>query len=233
VLRQIRLLIFDLDYLVYDCAALKLRALRESLIPYADAIPHDVGLPDAADVEEGFRELGCRWTQSLQIGLDADRMAQLHSACCSHEERLADAGAGKLFSGVPELISYCHRSGAATVLGAEASREYLLAVSDRHGLDQLFDLAFCTEEFGSGREDEMLDEIMSRAQVHWSETLVLGTRPGSFRSARDLDLRTLGCGWGLQRREALEEADLQSRTLPDAYEAIRQADDLAARELGF
>lgn len=229
VLKQIRLLIFDLDYLLIDCVALRMRALRESLIPYADAIPQDVRLPDTVDVEEGFREFGSRWTQALQLGLDTDSMAQIQSSCRSHEERLLDAGAGRLFAGIPEFLTYCRGEGAATVIGAEAGRDYLLAASDACGLDNLFDLAFCTEEFGSGQADEMIDEIMSRIQVHPSEALALGTRPAYFQSAHNLDVLTVACGWGMQRQDAFEEADFHTRTLTDAYALIHQADEIAVR----
>jgi len=135
VLRHIRLLILDLDYLVFDCAALKVKALRESLISFADAIPHDVRLPDSVDVEEGFRDHGCRWTQALQIGLDEEILARLQSSYRLHEERLATAGAGCIYPGLQEFLVRGCQSGASAAVGAEASRDYLLAVSDRHGLD--------------------------------------------------------------------------------------------------
>ena len=44
--RQIQLLIFDLDYLIFDCAALRAKALRNSLVSFADEIPHDMRIPD-------------------------------------------------------------------------------------------------------------------------------------------------------------------------------------------
>jgi phosphoglycolate phosphatase-like HAD superfamily hydrolase len=231
ILRQIRLLILDLDYLVYDCAALKVRALRNSLVFLADAIPQDARLPDAVDAEEGFRDYGARWPSMLELGLDEESKSRLHSSYSCHEERLVMAGAGKIYQGLPELLSYYRQQGVAVAIGAEADRDYLLAVSDRHELDRFFDLVYCTEEFGMGRANEMIDEIMNRAEVNRSETLVLGTRPDFFQSARDLNLLTLGCGWGLQRPESIYQADLQAQALSQACSAIEQADDLAARAL--
>ena len=116
-------------------------------------------------------------------------------------------------------------------LGAEASRDYLLAVSDRHNMESLFDLAFCTEEFGAGCADEMIEEVMHRAEVNPSETLVLGTRPDFFQAARNHDVITIGCGWGLHRHEALAEADLQSLTLANILPSLEKADAMAARYL--
>ncbi|MBZ5498269.1 MAG: hypothetical protein LAP85_17855 [Acidobacteriia bacterium] len=231
MLRQIRLLVFDLDYLIYDCAQLKVRALRESLISLADAIPHDVRLPDAVDTEEGFRDYGFRWTKFLQIGLDDEHLEELQSPYRIHEERLVTAGAGRICPGLPELSSFWRRSGASAALGAEARRDYLLAVSDRHDLDGFFEMAFCTEEFCIGRSEEMIKEIMRRAEVNPSETLALGTRPDFFRAAHNLDVLTIGCGWGLQRHEGLGEADLQALTLPQVFPAIEKADALAAQYL--
>jgi phosphoglycolate phosphatase-like HAD superfamily hydrolase len=229
VLRQIRLLVFDLDYLIYDCAAIKVRALRESMISFADAIPHDVRLPDAADTEEGFRDYGCRWSQMLQIGLDEERLAELQSAYRVHEERLVTAGLGRIYPGLPELLLSFRRNGLLAAIGAEANRDYLLAVSDRHSLESVFEMAYCAEEFGAGGTDEMIDEIMNRAEVNRSETLALGTRPEFFRSAHNLEVLTIGCGWGLRRHEALDEADFQALTVDQAYPAIENADALAAQ----
>jgi phosphoglycolate phosphatase-like HAD superfamily hydrolase len=231
MLRHIRLLILDLDYLVFDCAALKVKALRESLISFADAIPHDVRLPDAVDVEEEFRDHGARWTQALQIGLDDDTLAQLQSSYRLHEERLAAAGAGSIYPGLQELLARCMEGGTSAALGAEASREYLLAVSDRHSLDGYFEMAYCTEEFGRGSAGEMIEEIMDRAEVHRSETLVLGTCPAFFQAGRILEVTTVGCGWGIQRQEALKEADLQALTVTQLVPALLKADTLAAQRL--
>lgn len=231
MLRQIRLLVFDLDYLIFDCAELKMRALRESLISFADAIPHDVPLPDVIDAEGGFRDYGFRWLKSLQIGLDEERMAQLEVSYRMHEQRLVAAGVGRIYSGLPELLRLCGQNGAAAAIGAEASRDYLLDVSDRHGLDSLFELAYCTGEFGVGSRDEMIEEIMHRAEVNPSETLALGTRPDFFRAAHNIDVLTVGCGWGLHRHEALVEADVQALTLVQVYPAIEKADVLASRYL--
>jgi phosphoglycolate phosphatase-like HAD superfamily hydrolase len=231
VWRQIQLLIFDLDYLVFDCAALKVKALYESLISFADTIPQDVRIPDDADVEEGFRDHGCRWPQSLQIGLDEANLQQLLYAYRIHEERLVAAGAGKVYPGIPELLARCRKNGAILALGAEASRDYLLEVSDRYGLDDHFEWAFCTEEFGMGSAAEMFEEIMGRAEVNPSETLMLGTRPGFFEAARNVDVLSIGCGWGVRKHKPLGAADLQSLSLNTIYPTIEKADALAARDL--
>jgi phosphoglycolate phosphatase-like HAD superfamily hydrolase len=231
VLRHIRLLILDLDYLIFDCAALKVKALRESLISFADAIPHDVRLPDAMDAEEEFRDHGRHWTQELQLGLDDASMIQLQSDYRIHEERLVSAGAGRIYPGLTGLLAQCRQNGVSAAIGAEASRDYLMVVSDRHDLDNLFEMVYCAEEFGKGSADEMIDEIMSRAEVNRSETLVLGTRPGFFESAHNLDILTIGCGWGLQCHDALGAADLQTPTISQVYPAIVKADGLAAQYL--
>jgi phosphoglycolate phosphatase-like HAD superfamily hydrolase len=231
VLSQIRLLILDLDYLVYDCGALKAMALRNSLVSLADAIPQDVRLPDAVDAEEGFREHGVRWPVMLDLGLDEESTARIYPSYLSHQERLVSAGAGSLYPGLTDLLSNLNRQGIAIAIGAEAERDYLMAVSDRHELDRFFEMAYCTEEFGMGRAEEMFEEIMTRAEVNRSETLVLGTRPDFFQSARVLGLSTLGCGWGLQRPESIREADLHVKNLAQAYAALEQADGLAAQDV--
>lgn len=228
--RQIQLLIFDLDYLIFDCAALRAKALRNSLVSFADEIPHDMRIPTDYDAEEGFRDHGCGWPQSLQIGLDEANLQRLLHAYRIHEGRLVTAGAGKIYPGIPELLARCRESGAALALGAEASRDYLLAVSDRHSLDDHFEWAFCTEEFGMGSAAEMFEEIMGRAEVNPSETVMLGTRPGFFEAARAVDVLSIGCGWGIHNHEPLGAADLQSLSLSTIYHTIEKADALAARD---
>ena len=232
MLSQLRLLVLDLDYLFYDCAELKVRALRESLLSFADAIPPDVHLPGAADIEEAFRYSGFRWPQALQIGLDERHLTELQSAYRIYEERLVAAGAGRIFQHLPAFLSFCRKNNLVAAIGGEASRDYLLAVSDHHNLDHFFELAYCVEEFGMGGTDEMIDEIMCRAEVNPSETVVLGTRPDFFRAARNRDILTIGCGWGLRRHEALGEADFQAVTVVQACEALEKADALARQYLG-
>jgi phosphoglycolate phosphatase-like HAD superfamily hydrolase len=229
VLQHIRLLILDLDYLVFDCALLKVQALRNGLIALADSIPQNVRLPDAVDAEEGFRDYGFRWTRHLEIGLDEESLLNLQQAFDLNQARLIEAGVGKVFPGIREFIVSCREAGIGVALGADTSRDYLLSVTEQHQLDGFFEIALCTEEFGIGSTDEIFDEIMHHAQVNSSETLVLGTRPHFFQAAHNLDLLAIGCGWGVHQHGGLAEADLQSLTLSQLYPALQKADDLASR----
>lgn len=219
----------DLDYVVFDCAALKVQALRHSLISLADSIPQNVRLPDVADAEEGFRDHGFRWPRHLEIGLDEEGLEHLQQAYELNQDRLIESGVGKVFPGIREFIMECRKSGISVALGADASRDYLLSVTERQQLDPLFDIALCTEEFGVGSADEMFDEIMHHAEVNSSETLVLGTRPRFFQAAHNLDLLTIGCGWGVRQHGGLMEADLQALTLSQLASALQKADALASR----
>jgi phosphoglycolate phosphatase-like HAD superfamily hydrolase len=229
VLRHIRLLILDLDYVVFDCALVKVQALRQSLISLAETIPQSARLPDAADVEEAFRNYGFRWPQFVEIGLDEERLSHLQQAYGIHESRLIQSGAGKMFPGIEEFIAGCRHENLEIALGAEASREYLISVTERHDLDRYFEIMFCTEEFGIGGTQEMLGDIMYQAEVNPSEVVVLGTRPQFFQAAHNLDILTIGCGWGIRRHDGLAEADLQPVSLAQLTPAIQKADYFASQ----
>lgn len=231
MLEHIRLLIFDLDYLIFDCAMLKVRALRQSLISFAEVIPQDVRLPDAVDAEEGYLLHGFRWTQFLEIGLAEELQSQVQQAYRIHEDRLLEAGVGQVFPGVQELLARCRQSGVHLALGAEASRDYLMSVCDRYTLDKVFQIALCTEEFGVGSADEMLEEIMRYQEVNPSETLVMGTRSTFFKAAHNLNTMSIGCGWGIHQHAGLGDADFQSLTVAKLYSNIQEADNLCARFL--
>jgi hypothetical protein len=58
---------------------------------------------------------------------------------------------------------------------------------------------------------------------------VLGTRPAFFQAAHNLDLLTVGCGWGLHQQYRLAEADLQAPALSHLHAVIEQADHLSNR----
>jgi phosphoglycolate phosphatase-like HAD superfamily hydrolase len=225
VLSHIKLLILDLDYLIFDSAGLKLNALRQSLVSFADAIPHSAPLPDPDDVEDLFRQHGFRWVESVEFGLGEELMPMVERAYRINERRLVEIGSGQVFTGVLESLEPYRTAGVSLALGADATRTYLMAVSDRHQLDRTFSSFLCTEEFGMGSVDEMLDEAIRLAEVNRSETLVLGSRPGYFRAARDLDLTTIGCGWGIHRPESLNEADYQASTPAELTAAVSQADE--------
>ncbi len=229
MLEHIRLLIFDLDYLIFDCAVLKAKALRQSLISFADLISQSFHLPNAVDAEEGFINHGFRWMQFLEIGLDEKQSEHFHHLFSIEEKRLIEAGVGSVFSGVEELLRSCLREGILLALGADANRGYLLAVCDYHQLENLFQIILCNEEFSLGGTDEMLKEIIRQAEVNPSEALALGTRPNFFQAARNLDLQTIGCGWGIHQQRVLANADLKSIKLSDLYPAIQKADYLASQ----
>jgi len=228
VLQHIRLLIFDLDYLIFDCAHVKAHALKQCIAASEDSISLDLHLLDRVKVEEEFRDHGFRWTQYLEIGLHEEGQKHLEHAYGILETRMIHSGAGGIYSGIEEFIMKCRQSSLSIALGADARRDYMLAVIDRHELDCLFQFALCTEEFGAGDVAEMLEEIMIQAEVHPSETLALGTRPHFFRSANRVDVRTIGCGWGIGNHDGLTEADMQSINLEQLFPAIQKADALAS-----
>jgi phosphoglycolate phosphatase-like HAD superfamily hydrolase len=232
LLRQIQLIVFDLDYLLFDCSAVKSRALRQSLMAYADSIPQDIRLPDAVDIEEAFQEHGHRWIRFLDLGLGDELLAGLERGYPDEEQKLLSAGAGRIYAGLEDLLSALRSGGITTALGADATRDYLLAVSDRHDLDRHFDLALCTEEFGQGGSGEMLGDILNHVEVNPSEALVLGTRPSLFEVSHGLDLLTIGCGWGVQEPAVMEAADFQAPAVADLLAIIRRADSIAAQYAG-
>ena len=98
--QRIRLLVFDLDYLVFDCSPIKTQALRQRLISLAEAIPHNASLPDESNVQESFINQGISWIDRLELGLDQDAMSTLQKACSIHENRLIESGAGALYAGL-------------------------------------------------------------------------------------------------------------------------------------
>ncbi len=226
-MRHIKLLISDLDHVVFDCAELKIKALRQTLISFADIIPQNVRLPDAVDVEEGYRDLGYRWIESLDLG-SAELPASFSETYRMHEFGLVQAGAGLVFPALEPVLAACRREEVRLALGADAVRDYLLEVRDGHGLDETFDISLCVEEFGMGGVDEMLEEAVRLAEVNRSEAVVLATRPDYFRAARELDLATIGCGWGIHCHEFLAQADYQALTPSEIIPAVLRVDELAA-----
>jgi phosphoglycolate phosphatase-like HAD superfamily hydrolase len=227
VLRHIRLLILDLEYLVFDCAQLKTQAVRQSLISLTDLVPNHGALPGIADVEAGYREHGSRWVKHLEIGLDQQSIDDLDHAYELHESRFIGSGAGSLYPGIEDFLRNCIQADVALALGADARRDYLLDVLERHQLDRFFQIAMCTDEFGMGDTGEMMLEIMRQLEVNPSETLMLGTRPQTFQAAKAVDVLAIGCGWGILHQAALAEADLRSPTIAELDSVIRKADALA------
>ena len=228
MLHHIQLIILDLDYVVFDCSKLKLQALRQSLISLADIIPQDVRLPDEVDVEEGFRDHGVQWIQRLELGLDEENIENLRQVYELNESRLVEAGAGSVFQGLRDFVGEYRNQDIAVALGAEATRDYLVTVSDQHRLEGLFEISLCTEEFGAGSTEEMLEEVLHYAAANRSEALVLGARPRLFEAAHNLDMLAIGCGWGIRQHQALSDADLQALTLSQLNPAIGKADQLAS-----
>jgi len=109
VYQRISLLVFDLDYSVFDCSLIKTQALRQGLISLAEAIPHNASLPDELDVQEAFLSRGASWIEGLELGLDQDAMSNLRQACSIHESRLIESGAGTLYADLGTSFSIAER----------------------------------------------------------------------------------------------------------------------------
>jgi phosphoglycolate phosphatase-like HAD superfamily hydrolase len=228
LLEKIRLLILDLDYLVIDCAALRSKTLRKCLLRFADQIPTDARLPDSIDIEDSYLEGGFEWLSALQLGLNEESALDLNSDYAEQEARLLEAGGCILFPGVKDLMAGCIEAGVAIALGADAGRSHLMSVIDSLSLDRYFKTSLCTEEFGSGSVDEMLEELLSHSEVNPSEAIMLATRNAYFDAARSLSLPSIGCGWGLQQKRDFSAANYQSPSLAHLLPLIRQADAIAS-----
>lgn len=232
MLRQIKLVVFDLDYLVFDCRPVKAQALRQSLIALADVIPHHVRLPDAADIETAFLEHGCGWLKSIGAELDEKHLPDFERVYQIHEQRLIESGAGKTYAGIEALLDFCRREGVSAALGAEATRDYLMTVCDRQEFDRIFETILCTEEFGSGGAGEMLADILARQEVNPSEAVVLGTRPAFFDACHSLDLMTIGCAWGIQEQSILDASDFPAQAVEHVVTVLHRIDEIAAQHAG-
>jgi phosphoglycolate phosphatase-like HAD superfamily hydrolase len=228
-LRHIRLLILDLDYLLFDSRALKLKALRQSLVAFADTIPQSACLPDETDLEEAYLQHGLRWLEFLDLGLEEDALTSLQEAYRVYEARLLQAETGGVYPGIPQLLNTFRQSGLTLALGADSPRDYLLEVSDRHGLSDLFAVALCAEEFGKGSVDEMLQEALILGEVNRSEAVALGTRSEYFQAARDLDIASIGCGWGIRHQESLRDAAQRAGTPAELPGILNLLDERAVR----
>jgi phosphoglycolate phosphatase-like HAD superfamily hydrolase len=227
VYQSIRLLVFDLDYLVFDCALIKTQALRQGLVSLAEAIPHATSLPDELDIQEAFLDHGISWVEHLDLGLSHGAMGNLQQTFSIHESGLIESGVGALYAGLENFLLNCQKMDIAVALGAEATRDYLLAVADKYQLDTLFQPILCTEEFGSGCAEEMYEEIMQIAEALPSETIVLGTRPRMFEAAHAVDAKAIGCGWGMRNRglNRLKEADFQAASISQLDTILKQVDE--------
>ncbi len=228
MLQHIQLIILDLDYVVFDCAKLKLQSLRQSLISLADIIPPDVRLPDEVDVGEAFQQHGLQWLDNLELGFDEENLDALRQSYVLNESRLVAAGVGSVFPGLRSFIQEYREKGIAVALGAEATRDYLVAVSERHQLEEMFQISLCTEEYGSGGSEEMLEEIIHFTEVNPSEALVLGARPRLFEAAHNLEMLAIECGWGV--RQPSGDADIQAPIIAQLNSAIVKADQLASEK---
>jgi len=215
--------VFDLDYLVFDSSNIKAVALRKSLVSLADQIPLAARLPDSTDILDGFLENGLHWLERLEIGIGDP--TELHRTYAVQEARLLEGGAGRIYPGILETLQRLRQEGVQLSLGAETSREYLLRVSDLHQLDRQFDSAFCTEEFGLGSSEEMIQELMQHHEVQPSETIVLGTRPAYFESARYLDVRSIACTWGISDQRILPGADYRAQTVSALWQLWQEVDE--------
>jgi len=59
-------------------------------------------------------------------------------------------------------------------------------------------MVYCTEEYGAGGPDEMIEDMMARAKSIPAKLSCSGLfRPCSTPPAA-LDVITVGCGWGLR-----------------------------------
>jgi phosphoglycolate phosphatase-like HAD superfamily hydrolase len=227
--RHVRLLVLDLEHVVFDAIPLKLGAVRRAILPVADDIPHSVCLPDGADLEEAYASRGWRWFEAVQLGLPKERLLALEPIVRAEARFLASGEAGRIYPGVMETLGVCRQAGLLLALGADCDRDFMLAVSDRHGFDGVFNFMACAEDYGIGGFSELLEDVAERLEVHASECVYLGTRGVCIEEALALGVATLGCRWGLHCSAVIDCANGQAER-PDQLPGLLQEIDLRLME---
>jgi phosphoglycolate phosphatase len=206
--RRPRVILFDIDGTLVDCAGAGRRSMRAAFEAEVGA-PHALegvrfgGMTDRGIVREGLGRLAMEMTEALTSAILGRYLGFLRDA-------LRESTAYRVLAGAREAVRAAHDHGSAVGLGTgniRAGAELKLA---RGELASLFDFG------GFGCDAELRDEVLRRGAERGArrlgvpldacEVLIVGDTPRDIEAARAIGAACLAVATGASSMDELASA---------------------------
>ncbi len=209
-----RTAVFDMDGTLVDSGELAFASAEEGLAEYwrirgaAPVIPSRaemlalVGLPSLeyfARLVPPERRGDAAEVRSLVARREVDRLA---------------AGEGRLFPGVRDVLVALRGRGWKLALVSNCGRVYFDANLVHLGLREMFDTAFCLDDFPTKTANV-------RAALDGSAGWMVGDRAADVEAGRANGVRTVGCTYGYGTAQELAAADARVSSPRELLEVLR------------
>lgn len=198
---------FDMDGTLLNSGDFGVRAIRlafERLMESGE-LPGLETVPADDDIRAQIGKPPYEFYKALLPEPLKHKDSQLHAQAGANEREFLMQGTGHLFEGARDVLADLHARGLKLLLVSNCSTDYMDAVVEAFGLDELF--AFRSP---AGRSPDVskpgelkrgLNEIGVKVGV------MVGDRVHDLQAARDNGLWFVGCTYGYGPREELAGAD--------------------------
>lgn len=195
-----RLAVFDLDGTLVDSRRSISEAVRQAWVAL------DLEPPS---YDETRRIVGLSLIDAVQIlapTLDPARYPELGEAYKTAFIRNREAGALEpLYDGARETIEILKRDGWLLGIATGKARRGIDHVIAAHGLDGVFDTAFCADD-GPGKPDPHMLRLNMRAlDADPEHTVMIGDTSFDMKMARAADCYALGVSWGFHTADEIRD----------------------------
>lgn len=195
-----RLAVFDLDGTLVDSRRSISEAVRQAWVAL------DLEPPS---YDETRRIVGLSLIDAVQIlapTLDPARYPELGEAYKAAFIRNREAGALEpLYDGARETIEILKRDGWLLGIATGKARRGIDHVIAAHGLDGVFDTAFCADD-GPGKPDPHMLRLNMRAlDADPEHTVMIGDTSFDMKMARAAECYALGVSWGFHTADEIRD----------------------------
>lgn len=196
---------FDMDGTIVDSRDAAVQAVQKGLPAYFEqqGISRDVPSPEKIESLIGLPSL--EYFQALLPDVDQRQAEDIRDVVENLELQEILSGTVDYFDGMPGLLEQLSEAPPSMVLVTNGGRPYFEAMIEQLGFDVHFDELYCVDDSPTGKKVDLVREILDASGTE--DGVLIGDTTNDMRAAHGNDLPFIGCLWGFDRQEEIQEAE--------------------------
>ena len=203
--RHAQFIVFDNDGTLLNGLDFSWTAFKKAWETLDKTQKFDIDMPS----KSAFASLiGCPWFEFFPKLLPEKYQHlsdELHAEIAKHEISELHAGKGRLFSGIPEVLSTLKKRGFPMLLVSNASTEYFNACIESLNYSAYFQDCYCVGETRKSKGEILKEAIKMHG---FMQGVIIGDRKSDIDAGKFNELSTIGVTYGYGTSEELANADL-------------------------
>lgn len=222
MITPLKLIAFDLDGTLYFNDTFIDKAYEKAIqryerdynkkipIPTLDEILHQIGNPIPVILKNLFHQLS-----QEEIDQVAPYLTEETFNAVENKE-------GRVANGLEKVLQQLKKKGYFLAIASNGRKEYIDKVLEAHHLVSYFIPPVSLDDKTRLKKSDILQHLLNQYRLTPQEMLMVGDRKSDVEAAKKVGCRIVGCVYGFQSKEELQDADYAISSIKELPNIINQ-----------